>query len=129
MKKKALYNKVDKELLKERLEQEGVHRTTLSFYQYAHIKNPKEFRDHFYLILDEVSVLGRIYVSEEGVNGQISVPTPNLDAFRETMDSIDFLKGIRLNIAVEDDGKSFIKLKIKVRNKIVADGLDDASLM
>ncbi len=127
MKKKALYNKVDKELLKEKLEQEGVHRTTLSFYQYAHIKNPKEFRDHFYLILDKVGVLGRIYVSGEGVNGQISVPTPNLVEFRKTMDSVEFLKGVRLNIAIEDDGKSFIKLKIKVRNKIVADGLDDSS--
>jgi UPF0176 protein len=127
MKKKALYNKVDKELLKKRLEKEGVHRTTLSFYQYAHIKNPKEFRDHFYLILDKVAVLGRIYVSAEGVNGQISVPTPNMRAFRKTMDSVDFLEGIRLNIAIEDDGKSFIKLKIKVKDKIVADGLDDSS--
>ena len=32
-----------------------------------------------------------------------------------------------MNIAIEDDGKSFFKLKIKVREKIVADGLDDAS--
>lgn len=127
MKKKVLYNKVDKELLKKKLEQEGVHRTTLSFYQYAHIKNPQTFRDQFYLLLDEVGVLGRIYVSAEGVNGQISVPTPNLDQFREAMDSVEFLKGVRLNIAIEDDGKSFIKLKIKVRNKIVADGLDDSS--
>ncbi len=127
MRKKRLYNKVDKELLKKKLEQEGVHRTTLSFYQYAHIKKPKEFRDHFYLILDEVDVLGRIYVSSEGVNGQISVPTPNMEAFRKTIDSVDFLTGVRLNIAVEDDGKSFIKLKIKVRDKIVADGLDDST--
>jgi len=127
MKKKALYNKVDKELLRKKLEQEGVHRTTLSFYQYAHIKDPKTFRDHFYLLLDEVGVLGRIYVSGEGVNGQISVPTPNLDKFQDAMDSIEFLKGIRHNIAIEDDGKSFIKLKIKVRNKIVADGLDDST--
>lgn len=127
MKKKALYNKVDKELLKKKLEQEGIERTTLSFYQYAKIPNPSLFRDHFYLILDEIDVLGRIYVSGEGVNGQISIPSPNMDALRTTMDSIEFLKDIRLNIAIEDDGKSFIKLKIKVRNKIVADGLDDES--
>ena len=127
MKKKALYNKVNKELLKEKLEQEGIERTTLSFYQYAHIANPQLFRDHFYLSLDEVGVLGRIYISKEGVNGQISVPTANLEAFKKTMDSVNFLKGIRLNIAIDDDGKSFIKLKIKVRDKIVADGLDDSS--
>jgi UPF0176 protein len=127
MKKKALYNKVNKELLKEKLEQEGIERTTLSFYQYAHIANPHLFRDHFYLSLDEVGVLGRIYVSQEGVNGQISVPTERFDDFKAVMNAIDFLEGIRLNIAIDDDGKSFIKLKIKVRNKIVADGLDDSS--
>lgn len=127
MKKKALYNRVNKELLKEKMEQEGIERTTLSFYQYANIANPKLFRDHFYLSLDEIGVLGRIYVSSEGVNGQISVPTENLEAFKAVMESIDFLKGIRLNIAIDDDGKSFILLKIKVRDKIVADGLDDAS--
>jgi UPF0176 protein len=31
-----------------------------------------------------------------------------------------------LNIAVEQDNKSFLKLKIKVRDKIVADGLEDS---
>jgi len=127
MKKKALYNKVNKELLKEKLEHEGIERTTLSFYQYAYIANPHLFRDHFYLSLDEVGVLGRIYVSKEGVNGQISVPTDSLNDFKKVMDAVDFLKGIRLNIAIDDDGKSFIKLKIKVRDKIVADGLDDSS--
>ena len=127
MKKKTLYNRVNKELLKKKLEQEGINRTTLSFYQYAHIANPQLFRDHFYLSLDEVGVLGRIYVSQEGVNGQISVPDDQMDNFKQVMDSIDFLKGIRLNIAIDDDGKSFIKLKIKVRNKIVADGLDDST--
>ena len=127
MKKKSLYNKVDKEVLKKKLEQESKPRTTLSFYKYAIIENVKVFRDHFYLLLDELDVLGRIYVSGEGVNGQISVPTDNMDDFRKAMNSIDFLEGIRLNIAIEDDGKSFIKLKIKVRNKIVADGLDDST--
>jgi UPF0176 protein len=127
MKKKTLYNKVNKELLKEKLEHEGIERTTLSFYQYAHLSNPQLFRDHFYLCLDEIGVLGRIYVSKEGVNGQISVPSARMPEFRNVMDSIDFLKGIRLNIAIDDDGKSFIKLKIKVRDKIVADGLDDST--
>lgn len=127
MKKKSLYNRVNKELLKERLEQEGIERTTLSFYQYAHIANPQLFRDHFYLSLSDVGVLGRIYVSQEGVNGQISVPTARMDDFKKAMDAVDFLRDIRYNIAIEDDGKSFIKLKIKVRDKIVADGLDDST--
>jgi len=54
------------------------------------------------------------------------VPTENMDAFRELMEKMGY-DNLRLNIAIEDDGKSFIKLKIKVRDKIVADGLNDDS--
>ena len=57
----------------------------------------------------------------------MSVPEANFEAFKEKMYAVPFLEGARLNIAIEDDGKSFYKLKIKVRNKIVADGLDDNS--
>ncbi len=100
-------------------------RTTISFYKYHHIIQPKEFRDVLYLKWSELGVLGRIYVANEGINAQLSVPTVNLQGFRDHLESIDFLKGIRLNIAVADDGKSFFKLAIKVRKKIVADGIDD----
>ncbi len=124
---KKLYNRVSKELLKKQLEESTTPRTTLSFYQYAHIDDPQDFRNHFYRILEDIGVFGRIYIAKEGINGQISVPTENLDTLRQVMNEIEFLKDIRLNIAIEDDGKSFYKLKIKVRHKIVADGLDDES--
>ena len=75
-----LYNKVDKKVLKEKLEKDNRPRTTLSFYKYAHILNPKLFRDHLYVMLDELEVFGRIYISKEGVNGQISVLEENFDA-------------------------------------------------
>ncbi|MBR9919817.1 MAG: rhodanese-related sulfurtransferase [Bacteroidetes bacterium] len=122
-----LYNVVNSEELKKRLLESDEERVTLSFYRYAKIGNPDFFRDHLYLLFSEVGVFGRIYVAHEGVNGQISVPRENMDAFIEAKDSITFLQNIRLNFAIEDDGKSFFKLKIKVRPKIVADGLDDAS--
>ena len=124
---RPLHNRVDREVLKERLENDATPRTTISFYQYYKLGNPQLFRDHLYLHFDEVGVLGRIYVSYEGINAQISVPTANLDAFKQKMSDVTFLDGIRLNYAIEDDGKSFFKLTIKVRNKILADGLNDAS--
>lgn len=124
---KNLYNKVNGEELKQKMLDSKEKRVTLSFYQYHNIGNPQLFRDHFYLNLSLIGVLGRIYVAREGINAQISIPEQNFEAFKVLMDSINFLKGIRLNIAIEDDGKSFFKLKIKVKNKIVADGLDDAS--
>lgn len=123
----ALHNKINNDELKGRLLASDEERVTLSFYQYAKIENPDMFRNEFYRMLEKVGVYGRIYVAKEGVNGQVSVPKENLEALKETMYSIPFLNDIRLNIAVDDDGKSFYKLKIKVRKKIVADGLDDDS--
>ena len=122
-----LHNRVDKRILKQHLESENTPRTTLSFYKYARIGNVQLFRDHFYLLLSQADTYGRIYVAHEGVNGQVSVPTYQLELFRDLMDQITFLEGCRLNIAVEDDGKSFYKLTIKIRKKIVADGIMDES--
>jgi UPF0176 protein len=89
------------------------------------LDNPKAFRDELYLAWNQLGVLGRIYVADEGINAQLSVPTGNFEAFKSHLYSYDFLNGVRLNTAVEDDGKSFFKLAIKVRKKIVADGIDD----
>lgn len=100
-------------------------RTTISFYKYVQLFDPKQFRDQLFEQFNDLGVMGRIYVAQEGVNAQISVPTTNMDAFRAVMDSYPFFQGLRLNIAVDDDGKSFFTLIIKVREKIVADGIDD----
>lgn len=122
---KHLHNRINGKELKEHVKKDPTKRVTLSFYQYAHIGNPNLFRDHFYIMLEPLGVLGRIYVAREGVNAQISVPEVDFDKFKRELDDITFLKGVRLNLAVEDDGKSFFKLKIITKNKIVADGLND----
>lgn len=122
-----LYNRINNDELKQRLQEDPRTRMTLSFYQYAHISEPQAFRDQLYLALEPLRVFGRIYVASEGINGQISVPGDRLEAFRDVLYQVPFLTGIRLNYAIEDDGKSFYKLKIKVRPKIVADGLNDSS--
>lgn len=124
---KKLHNKVNNDELKDRLLASDEKRVTLSFYQYHQIEDPEAFRNKFYLGLSEHGVFGRIYIAKEGINGQISVPEATFTAFKEYLYSIPWLAAIRLNIAIDDDGKSFYKLKIKVRDKIVADGLDDAS--
>lgn len=122
---KNLHNRVDRRLLIKRLQDESQPRTTISFYRYAKIGNVDLFRDHLFILLSEIGTFGRIYVAHEGVNGQISVPTEAFDEFRKRLDQITFLEGCRLNQAIEDDGKSFYKLNIKIRSKIVADGIED----
>ena len=120
-----LYNKLSAQERAEILETAGTERLTLSFYQYARIGNPQLFRDHLFLSWEPIEVLGRIYVAHEGINAQLSLPASHFEEFKEHLDSILFLKDVRLNIAIEQDLKSFLKLTIKVRDKIVADGLED----
>lgn len=121
----VLHNRVSQEELKRRLMEETEPRTTISFYQYFFIEDPQAFRDAFYKELNALKVFGRIYVAQEGINAQISVPASNFEALKTYLYSIPALNGIRLNIAVDDDGKSFWVLKVKVREKIVADGIED----
>lgn len=122
---KKLFNQVDRKVLIEKLHESDEKRVTLSFYRYAQILNPNFFRDYLYSNWDPLLVYGRIYVANEGINGQLSVPERHFEAFKDHLNSISFLANSRLNIAIEDDGKSFYVLKIKVRKKIVADGLND----
>lgn len=122
-----LHNRVSQAELKKRLYEETEKRTTISFYQYFPISDPQQFRDELYKALNKLKVFGRIYVAHEGINAQISVPGSNFESLRNYLYSIGSLTGLRLNIAVDDDGKSFWVLKIKVREKIVADGINDPS--
>jgi len=122
-----LHNRIDKKILKEKLRLDATPRTTLSFYRYVRIEDPSALRDAWYAHLQNLGVLGRIYLAAEGVNAQISIPTQSLDAFREWMDADNRFAGIPFKFAVQDDGKSFYKLIVRTRSKIVADGLDDGS--
>lgn len=130
----VLHNRVSNKELKARLMEETFRRTTISLYNYFPIQNPQQFRDDLYKLFNSLLVFGRIYIAKEGINAQISVPDHFLNDFKVAINQIEALSNIRLNIAVEDadvlndvlkQGKSFWVLKIKVRDKIVADGIDD----
>ena len=127
MERNDLRNLLSREELQARLDAETEPRTTLSFYRYAKIEDPQAFRDACYARWSELGVLGRIYIASEGINGQLSVPETRLEDFRRALYSVPFLDGTRLNIAIEAEARSFLKLIIKVRAKIVADGLNDAT--
>ena len=105
-----LFNIINNDLLKKRMRESDEQRTTLSFYKYANIENPERFRNELFVLLNEIGVFGRIYVASEGVNAQISVPSENFDELKSRLYSIPFLNGIRLNVAIDDDGKSFYTL-------------------
>ncbi len=120
-----LYNTLSAEERAIMIDDAGKQRLTLSFYAYAQIQDPTQFRNDLFRAWNPLDVLGRIYVAKEGINAQLSLPADNFYAFKDSVEAYDFMKGMRLNIAVEHDDHSFLKLTIKVRDKIVADGLND----
>ena len=123
----VLHNRVSQKELREALYKETEPRTTISFYEYFPINDPKLFRDELYKQLIQIKVFGRIYIAHEGINAQVSVPVSYFDEFKNYLHSLGGLTDLRLNVAIDDDGKSFWVLKIKIRDKIVADGIADPS--
>lgn len=125
---KRLFNQKSKEELELELANEKYPRITVSFYKYVYLKDDLEdLRDELYLQWNALKVKGRIYIADEGINAQLSCPEPFWDAFQDTVYQYKEFKHVPFKFAVEDDGKSFLKLQIKIRHKILADGQDDGS--
>lgn len=122
----VLHNRISNDALKAKMLADSEPRTTISFYKYFHIADPKATREALYQLFTALDVFGRVYLAHEGINAQISVPASNVETFRAQLYAFDpALEGLRLNIALDDDGKSFWVLRMKVRDRIVADGIDD----
>jgi len=150
-----LHNRVSQAELKKQLYAETEPRITVSFYKYFFIEDPLLFRNDLYKNLHALNVFGRIYIASEGINAQVSIPDNNFQTFKDYISSIEELNSIRLNLSsnpsssitasfsppltsssrqvseeiegTRGDGKSFWVLKIKIRKKIVADGINDPS--
>ncbi|MCR9152482.1 MAG: rhodanese-related sulfurtransferase [Croceimicrobium sp.] len=125
--KKNLINRYSREELEARLMAEDFKRVTLSFYRYVIIEDAQAMRDQLFEEWSHLNCLGRIYLAREGVNAQMNVPEHHWEQFVTELQAKPEFKDIPLKIAVEDDGKSFLKLVIKVRERILADGLEDDS--
>ncbi len=121
----ALYNKYDKHTLRKKLESENFKRQTVSFYRYVIIEDPESMRNSLFEEWDSLGVLGRVYVAKEGINAQINIPAHNVEQFRSKLDARKEFENMTFKWAVEDDSISFLKLIIRVKHKIVADGLKD----
>ena len=120
-----LHNRIDKKLLKQKLAEETFKRTTVSFYRYVLLTDPQQTRGQLYELWNALNIKGRVYLAKEGINAQMSVPEYNWQTFINQLYALPAFNQVPLKIAVDDDGKSFYKLSVKVREKIVADGLDD----
>lgn len=119
MGKETLYNKKSKIELKKKLENENFKRKTLSFYNYKKLNNLSSLRDNIYRCLDSLNILGRIYISSEGINAQVSIPVENIKEFKNKIKSNFNFGELDFKIAIEE-GNSFYKLIVKIKKEIVA---------
>ena len=120
-----LVNKINKNVLKQLLKEENLKRKTISFYRYVYIPNPIDFRNELFKILTDLNCFGRIYLAHEGINAQMSLPENNWDKFIKQLNELPYFKDISIKLAIDDNGKSFYKLVVKVKSKIVSDGIKD----
>ena len=122
-KSKHLINRLGREELVKKLEEETFDRKVVSFYRYVYLTNPAGLRDQLYATWSELGCLGRIYLAEEGINAQMSVPVHNWDAFVSALYAHPEFDQVPFKVGVEQDRFAFLKLIIKLRKQIVADGL------
>lgn len=115
-------NNYDRETLEKQIAAEGFKRIPISFYRYVLITDPDVLRMKLYKEWNELGVLGRIYLAPEGVNAQLCIPEHNFEKFRKAIDAREEFKDVPFKVGLEDS-MSFIKLNIKTRKQIVADGL------
>ena len=131
---------------------DSTHMTMLSFYAFPPappgIANPHQYAEQLRQLWKPFRAVGRVYVAQEGVNAQMSVPTNVLEAFRECCHALPEQVGsyIRENGGLNVDpvpltreefavagataasgqpAPPFTNLHIRVRQQVVADGLLD----
>jgi len=120
-----LKNRLNKEQALEKLAAESFTRKTFSFYRYVEIKDPIETRNKLFTEWEALGCLGRIYVAKEGINAQMNVPEPVWDEFVASLHAWPEFKDVPFKHAVEDPTEAFWKLTLKIKDKVVADGLND----
>ncbi len=117
--KTELYNKKNKNDLRLELQKEDFKRITISFYRYVNLTDIDLLRDELYIEWRSLNILGRVYIATEGINAQLSIPEKKIDLFINKLYSRTYFNNIEIKKAVEE-GESFYKLIIKVKNEIVA---------
>ncbi|CAG8512294.1 4926_t:CDS:10 [Ambispora leptoticha] len=113
----------------------------LSFYTFNPIEDARLGSLHQTMLKNfkDLGILGRIYISTEGINAQLSCPSEKINALRKYCDEeipkffgkvderIDDGIGEFNYSTVHGDRASFLKLIVRIRNQIVVDGLKPGS--
>lgn len=92
------------------------------FYKFTHIDDPIALRDWQKELCNNLDIKGRILVGEEGINGTLEGTVEAVKAYEEAMWADDRFSDIVFKDSL-GTGKAFTKLKVKVRDEIIALGV------
>ncbi|KAE9133266.1 hypothetical protein PF010_g2869, partial [Phytophthora fragariae] len=117
-------------------------RQYISLYNYTPLDKTKlpKLRRHLRERWGDLGVVGRIYIAEEGINGQLVVPEPAVKAFERTFPRLLSDAKLFYGQLIEDKGESheseegpkaaepFHKLDVRIREMILHDGFQGGPL-
>ncbi|QJC30779.1 rhodanese-related sulfurtransferase [Enterobacteriaceae endosymbiont of Macroplea appendiculata] len=119
-----LHNRISRIQLKKTFLKNSHKRIIVSFYKYHKLENVLQIRRQLYILLYSFKVLGRIYISEEGINAQISLPHYYYTVIKFFIKKIhEIFIDIYWNIAIDNTKHAFFMLKIIYKKNILNDGL------
>jgi UPF0176 protein len=96
------------------------------YYYFSEIEDPERFCKEHKKKLQDLGVLGRVYISREGINGTLGGTPEQIESYKKYLWSIDGFENTEFKTDHHDE-IPFAKLSCKVRDEIVAlhvEGLD-----
>jgi UPF0176 protein len=96
----------------------------LLFYHYTKIENLELFRESHLVFAKSLGLLGRVFISEEGINGTVSGTVEQTDAYIEYFNQLPEFKGILFKID-EAEKHAFKKMHVRIKNELVNFSLED----
>jgi UPF0176 protein len=96
----------------------------LLYYHYVRIEDPQVLREEHLAYCQSIGLLGRIYISEEGINGTVSGTASQVQTYIDWMEQHPYFKGVTYKMD-EADGHAFKKMHVRVKNELVNFSLED----
>ena len=96
----------------------------LLFYKYVTIEDPQTFATEHLAVCQDIGLLGRILVGQEGINGTVSGTIDQTDAYINYMKADPRFEDIMWKIDLADN-HAFKKMHVRPRREIVHLGLEE----
>ncbi len=96
----------------------------LLYYQYVYIEDPEAFTKNHLEYCKSLSLLGRILVSHEGLNGTVSGTIEATNQYMNDLRQDERFKDIMFKVDLVD-GHAFKKMHVRVKKELVNFSLED----